>query len=42
MSYGAQGVKGFDEDDDDDYDDDCANCTVNIQMICFFPLAQYC
>ena len=39
MSYGSQGVKGF--DDDDDYDDDYVKSAVNIQMV-FFPLAQYC
>jgi hypothetical protein len=43
MSYGAQGVKGFDDDDDgnDDYDDHCVNCTVNIQMVCFFRQPNY-
>ena len=32
--YGAQGVKGFDDDGNDDYDD-YVNCTVNIQMVFF-------
>ena len=44
MSYSAQGVKGFDDDDDDgndDYDDHCVNCTVNIQMVCFFRQPNY-
>ena len=33
MSYGAQGVKGFD-DNDNDNNDDYLIYTVNIQVVC--------